>query len=102
VTEGSFTAAQMEAITADDGPLGIIAGPGCGKTSVLAGRIAFLIRERGLDPSSVLAVSFTTEAARAARAGRPEARLSRQRRLDPHTPRAGSARHRHLGSTPRF
>jgi len=60
VTEGSFTAAQMEAITADDGPLGIIAGPGCGKTSVLAGRIAFLIRERGLDPSSILAVSFTT------------------------------------------
>ena len=68
MTEGSFTAAQMEAITADDGPLGIIAGPGCGKTSVLAGRIAFLIRERGLDPSSILAVSFTTEAARALRA----------------------------------
>ncbi|HEY8951375.1 MAG TPA: UvrD-helicase domain-containing protein, partial [Candidatus Dormibacteraeota bacterium] len=42
----------MEAITAEDGPLGIIAGPGCGKTTVLAGRIAFLIRERGLDPSS--------------------------------------------------
>ena len=68
MTEGSFTAAQMEAITADDGPLGIIAGPGCGKTTVLAGRIAFLIRERGLDPSSILAVSFTTEAARALRA----------------------------------
>ena len=33
MTEGSFTAAQMEAITADDGPLGIIAGPGCGKTT---------------------------------------------------------------------
>jgi len=68
VTESSFTAAQMEAITADDGPLGIIAGPGCGKTTVLAGRIAFLIRERGLDPSSILAVSFTTDAARALRA----------------------------------
>jgi DNA helicase-2/ATP-dependent DNA helicase PcrA len=68
VTEGSFTAAQMEAITADDGPLGIIAGPGCGKATVLAGRIAFLIRERGIDPSSILAVSFTTEAARALRA----------------------------------
>ena len=33
MTEGSFTAAQMEAITADDGPLAIIAGPGCGKTT---------------------------------------------------------------------
>jgi DNA helicase II / ATP-dependent DNA helicase PcrA len=64
VTEGSFTAAQMEAITADDGPLAIIAGPGCGKTTVLAGRIAFLIRERGFDPASILVVSLTTEAAR--------------------------------------
>ena len=35
---------------------------------MLAGRIAFLIRERGIDPSSILAVSFTTEAARALRA----------------------------------
>ena len=67
MTEGTFTPAQFEAITAADGPLGIIAGPGCGKTTVLAGRIAFLIRERGFDPSSILAVSFTTEAARALR-----------------------------------
>jgi len=68
MTEGSFTPAQLEAITAADGPLGIIAGPGCGKTTVLAERIAFLIRERGIDPSAILAVSFTTEAARALRA----------------------------------
>ncbi len=68
VTEGTFTPAQLEAITADNGPLGIIAGPGCGKTTVLAARVAFLIRERGFDPSSILAVSFTTEAARALRA----------------------------------
>jgi hypothetical protein len=33
VTEGTFTPAQFEAITAADGPLGIIAGPGCGKTT---------------------------------------------------------------------
>ena len=66
--EGNFTPAQLEAITADNGPLGIIAGPGCGKTTVLAARVAFLIRERGFDPSSILAVSFTTEAARALRA----------------------------------
>ena len=68
VTEGTFTPAQLEAITADNGPLGIIAGPGCGKTTVLAARVAFLIRERGFDPSSILAVSFTTEAAHALRA----------------------------------
>ena len=33
VTEGAFTPAQLEAITADNGPLGIVAGPGCGKTT---------------------------------------------------------------------
>ncbi len=68
MVEDGFTPAQLAAVTAAEGPLGIIAGPGCGKTTVLAGRIAFLIRERGFDPSSILAVSFTTEAARALRA----------------------------------
>ncbi len=102
MTEGSFTAAQMEAITADDGPLGIIAGPGCGKTSVLAGRIAFLIRERGFDPSSVLAVSFTTEAARALRAQVGQKLCSAASDVSIQTPRAWSARHRHLGTPARF
>jgi hypothetical protein len=31
--DGTFTPAQLQAITADNGPLGIIAGPGCGKTT---------------------------------------------------------------------
>ena len=59
-----FTPSQQAAITADDGPLGIIAGPGCGKTTTLAARIAHLVRERGADPSSILVVTFTAEAAR--------------------------------------
>ena len=59
-----FTPAQLRAITAGDGPLGIIAGPGCGKTTVLAARIAHLVRQRGADPSSILVVTFTAEAAR--------------------------------------
>jgi DNA helicase-2/ATP-dependent DNA helicase PcrA len=64
VTGSHFSAAQLQAITAADGPVAIVAGPGCGKTTVLAGRIAYLINERGFDPSSILVVSFTTEAAR--------------------------------------
>ena len=64
MTDGDFTPQQLQAITAADGPLAIVAGPGCGKTTLLAGRIAFLIRERGFDPASILVVSFTTEAAR--------------------------------------
>jgi DNA helicase-2/ATP-dependent DNA helicase PcrA len=60
----SYSTSQLHAIRAGDGPLALIAGPGCGKTTTLAARIAFLINDRGLDPSSTLVVSFTTEAAR--------------------------------------
>jgi DNA helicase II / ATP-dependent DNA helicase PcrA len=59
-----FTPAQQAAITAGDGPLGIIAGPGCGKSTTLAARIAHLVRVGGADPSSILVVTFTAEAAR--------------------------------------
>ena len=61
---GGFTPAQLQAIEAGDGPVAIIAGPGCGKSTVLAARIAHLVRDRGADPSSILAVTFTAEAAR--------------------------------------
>ena len=43
MSEGTFSDAQMQAITAGDGPLALVAGPGCGKTTTLAGRIGFLI-----------------------------------------------------------
>jgi DNA helicase-2/ATP-dependent DNA helicase PcrA len=65
--ERGFTPAQLAAVTAADGPLGIIAGPGTGKTTVLAGRVAHLVRARGADPASVLVVTFTADAARALR-----------------------------------
>jgi DNA helicase II / ATP-dependent DNA helicase PcrA len=62
-----FIPAQQAAVEARDGPLGIIAGPGTGKTSVLAGRLAHLVGVRGADPASVLAVTYTTDAARGLR-----------------------------------
>jgi superfamily I DNA/RNA helicase len=62
-----FTPAQREAVLADDGPLAILAGPGSGKTTVLAGRIAHLVRGRGVPPTSILALTFTTAAADALR-----------------------------------
>ena len=58
-----FTPAQREAVLADDGPLAILAGPGSGKTTVLAGRIAYLVRGRSVPPTSILALTFTTAAA---------------------------------------
>jgi DNA helicase-2/ATP-dependent DNA helicase PcrA len=44
--------------------MAVIAGPGTGKTTTLAGRITHLVRQRGAEPSSILALTFTTEAAR--------------------------------------
>jgi DNA helicase-2/ATP-dependent DNA helicase PcrA len=64
MTDGSFSPAQLQAINAPDGPVALVAGPGCGKTTTLAARIAFLINDRGVDPASTLVVSFTIEAAR--------------------------------------
>jgi DNA helicase II / ATP-dependent DNA helicase PcrA len=64
VTDGAFTPPQLQAITAGEGPLAVVAGPGCGKTTVLAARVAYLLNERGFDPSTILVVTFTTEAAR--------------------------------------
>ena len=54
--------AQYQAATAMDGPLLIIAGAGTGKTRTLVYRVAHLI-DRGIDPRSILLLTFTRRAA---------------------------------------
>ncbi len=54
---------QTEAAHAARGPLLVDAGPGTGKTRTLVGRAIFLINEQKVDPSSILALTFSNKAA---------------------------------------
>ena len=55
--------AQETAIHHVAGPCAVIAGPGSGKTFVLVERIRYLIETVGVDPSSVLVLTFSRAAA---------------------------------------
>lgn len=54
---------QKAAATYLDSHLRIIAGAGSGKTRVVTYRIAHLIQDIGIDPRSILAITFTNKAA---------------------------------------
>ncbi len=59
----SFNEAQKQAVTHQDGPCLVLAGPGSGKTLTIVNRIRNLISECKVRPEEILVITFTKYAA---------------------------------------
>jgi len=82
----NLSAEQRAAVERSGQDVCVVAGPGSGKTRVLVERFAWLVERHGIDPSRILAITFTEKAARMMKrrlmerfANRPELRAAMER-----------------------
>lgn len=54
---------EQRAAALTDGPVAVFAGAGSGKSTTLVARVAYLVKERRVNPSRILVTSFNTKAA---------------------------------------
>ncbi|MEG0128074.1 MAG: ATP-dependent helicase [Clostridium sp.] len=59
-----YTESQRKALTNEEGNLLLLASPGSGKTTVVVGRVGYLILTKGVDPRNILALTFSRMASR--------------------------------------
>lgn len=59
----AFHKSQLQAIRHLNGPMMVLAGPGSGKTTVITHRVRCLVEGYGVDPASILVITFTKAAA---------------------------------------
>ena len=59
-----FTQQQLDAVKAADGPILLLAVPGSGKTTVLVHRLGYMVCCCGIDPASILTMTYTVAATR--------------------------------------
>ncbi len=59
----SLNERQREAVISEQKRLLVLAGAGSGKTKTLLQKLVYLIEERSVSPSSILAITFTKNAA---------------------------------------
>ena len=72
ISKQVLTEEQARAVATDEHVTLVLAGAGTGKTVVIAGKIAHLVRNQGIPPEKILALAFNRDAAREIRDRLPE------------------------------